>query len=49
VLRYSIKNLEVFYGFDRAVPLVDANRALLVMEQALELDRGFRSQMEPNP
>ena len=37
VERYSIKNLEVFYGFDRSVPLVDANRALLVMEQALEL------------
>lgn len=35
--RYSIKNLEVFYGFDRAVPLPAANRALLVMEQALEL------------
>jgi predicted RecB family nuclease len=35
--RYSIKNLEVFYGFDRAVPLTDANRSLLVMEQALEL------------
>jgi uncharacterized protein len=35
--RYSIKNLEVFYGFDRAVPLADANRSLLVMEQALEM------------
>ena len=35
--RYSIKNLEAFYGFDRAVPLPDANRSLLVMEQALEL------------
>jgi predicted RecB family nuclease len=35
--RYSIKNLEVFYGFARAVPLEDANRALRVMEQALEL------------
>ena len=35
--RYSIKNLEVFYGFDRAVPLADANRSLLVMAQALEL------------
>jgi hypothetical protein len=35
--RYSIKNLEVLYGFDRAVPLVDANRSLVVMEQALEL------------
>lgn len=35
--RYSIKNLEVFYGFDRSVPLPDANRSLLMMEQALEL------------
>jgi predicted RecB family nuclease len=35
--RYSIKNLEVFYGFDRAVSLADANRGLLAMEQALEL------------
>src|SRR3989441_6530731 len=35
--RYSIKNLEVFYGFDRAVALPDANRSLRVMEQALEL------------
>lgn len=35
--RYSIKNLEVFYGFTRGVSLADANRALLVMEQALEL------------
>ena len=35
--RYSIKNLEVFYGFERAVPLADANRALPVMEQALAL------------
>jgi len=35
--RYSIKNLEVLYGFERAVPLVDASRSLLAMEQALEL------------
>jgi len=35
--RYSIKNLEVFYGFDRAVPLPEANRSLRIMEQALEL------------
>ncbi len=35
--RYSIKNLEALYGFDRAVPLADANRSLLVMAQALEL------------
>ncbi len=36
-LRYSIKNLEVFYGFNRDVPLADANRSLSVLEQALEL------------
>src|SRR5437773_2062965 len=36
--RYSIKNLEVFYGFDRAVALLDANRSLRIMEQALELE-----------
>src|SRR5204863_9811019 len=35
--RYSIKNLEVFYGFDRAVALLDANRSLRIMEQALEI------------
>ena len=28
--------LEVFYGFERAVPLRDASRALRTMEQALE-------------
>jgi uncharacterized protein len=37
--RYSIKNLEVFYRFDRAVALLDANRSLCLMEQALELQR----------
>lgn len=37
VERYSIKNLEVLYGFTRAVSLPDARRALLAMEQALEL------------
>jgi uncharacterized protein len=37
--RYSIKNLEVFYGYDRAVPLADANRSLRLMEQGLELRR----------
>ena len=35
--RYSIKNLEVFYGYDRAVALPSAGRALRRMEQALEL------------
>ncbi len=44
--RYSIKNLEVFYAFVRAVALADASRSLLRMEQALELhcaiDRGAR-------
>ena len=34
--RYSIKNLELLYGFERAVPLPEANRGASVMEQALE-------------
>jgi len=34
--RYSIKNLETFYGFERAVELDDANRCLRVMEYGLE-------------
>lgn len=36
--RYSIKNLEVFYAFERSVPLGQASRSLLAMEQALELN-----------
>lgn len=36
--RYSIKNLEVFYAFARAVALAEARRSLLRMEQALELN-----------
>ncbi len=36
--RYSIKNLEVFYGFGRAVALTEANRSLRIVEQALELE-----------
>lgn len=39
VERYSIKNMEPFYGFDRNVPLLDASRSLRAIEQALELDR----------
>ena len=35
--RYSIKNLEVLYGFERSVPLADASHGLRAMEQALEL------------
>ncbi|MEX2110727.1 MAG: TM0106 family RecB-like putative nuclease [Gemmatimonadaceae bacterium] len=35
--RYSIKNLEPLYAFERSVRLLDANRCLRVMEQALEL------------
>ncbi len=35
--RYSIKNLEVLYGFERTVQLEQASRSLRVMEQALEL------------
>jgi predicted RecB family nuclease len=39
VERYSIKNMEQFYGFTRSVQLLDASRSLRVMEQALELGR----------
>lgn len=35
--RYSIKNMEPLYGFEREVRLADANRCLRVMEQALEM------------
>jgi predicted RecB family nuclease len=35
---YSIKDLEAFYGFERAVALADARTALRVVERALELD-----------
>jgi uncharacterized protein len=35
---YSIKKLEPFYGFTRAVDLQDANRALRSFEAALELE-----------
>jgi predicted RecB family nuclease len=38
VERYSIKNLEVFYGFDREVDLAVARRNLHVIEQGLELN-----------
>jgi predicted RecB family nuclease len=38
VERYSIKSLEPLYAFTRGVPLLDANRSLRIMEQALELD-----------
>ncbi|HEX7777935.1 MAG TPA: TM0106 family RecB-like putative nuclease, partial [Vicinamibacterales bacterium] len=39
VERYSIKNMEPLYAFTREVALADANRALRVMEQALEMDQ----------
>lgn len=39
VERYSIKNLEPLYDFQRLIGLPDASRALRIMEQALELDR----------
>jgi uncharacterized protein len=39
VERYSIKNMEQFYGFARSVQLLDASRSLRIMEQALELGR----------
>ena len=35
--RYSIKNLEVFYGFERAVDLPDAGRCRALLEHGLEL------------
>ncbi len=35
---YSIKRLEPLYGYDREVPLVDANRFLTVVQQALEMN-----------
>jgi uncharacterized protein len=35
---YSIKNLEVFYGYERPFALPDARRALAVMQGCLELD-----------
>ncbi|MDQ6886846.1 MAG: TM0106 family RecB-like putative nuclease [Gemmatimonadota bacterium] len=38
--RYSIKNLEIFYGFTRAVELTDARIGLRDMEQALESSCG---------
>jgi uncharacterized protein len=38
VERYSIKDLEVFYGFSRATPLAEARRALFAMQSALELN-----------
>ena len=37
VERYSIKDLEPFYGFTRSVPLGDATTNLRVIERALEL------------
>lgn len=36
VERYSIKNLEPLYGFERSVALTDANRSLRLMEYGLE-------------
>jgi uncharacterized protein len=38
VERYSIKSLEPLYNFSRSVQLLDANRSLRAMEQALELN-----------
>ncbi|MCJ7795553.1 MAG: TM0106 family RecB-like putative nuclease [Thermoleophilia bacterium] len=39
VEHYSIKDLEVFYGYVREVPLTEASLFLRGMERALELDR----------
>ena len=38
VERYSIKNLEVFYTFERKVELHDAGRCRALLEQGLELE-----------
>jgi uncharacterized protein len=38
VERYSIKNLEIFYDFNRSVPLVEVRRALAKLEARLELN-----------
>lgn len=38
VERYSIKNLEVFYDFNRSVPLVEVRSALAKLEARLELN-----------
>jgi uncharacterized protein len=38
VERYSIKDLEAFYGYARAVPLREASARLHAVEHALELD-----------
>jgi predicted RecB family nuclease len=35
---YSIKKLEPLYGYDRAIPLRDANRALAKVQSCLELN-----------
>ena len=37
VERYSIKDLEPFYGFERALPLREAARSRAALEQSLEL------------
>ena len=39
VERYSIKDLEQFYGFERVVPLRDAAARIRAVESALELSR----------
>jgi predicted RecB family nuclease len=38
VERYSLKDLEIFFGFQRATDLVDARRSLRALECVLELD-----------
>ncbi|HET9943620.1 MAG TPA: TM0106 family RecB-like putative nuclease, partial [Terriglobia bacterium] len=39
VERYSLKDLEVFFGFERATDLRDARKSLTAMECALELNQ----------
>jgi predicted RecB family nuclease len=38
---YTIKNLEVFYGFSRTVALEESRRALMSVQACLELDNAF--------
>src|SRR5205823_1733819 len=47
VERYSIKNLEPLYGYERLVSLPDANRSLKVMQLGLEMECRIRFPMKP--
>ena len=49
VEKYSIKDLEPFYGFERAVDLKDARTNLRVVERALELEPFKPPSPRPSP